>query len=231
MRVLGGSMGRIKLKDREIPYYTKGEEIFNMVTHIVGGALGIAGMVLCIIFAAIHGNVYGVVSSCVFGVSLIILYTMSSIYHGLNREGIAKRVFQIMDHCSIFLLIAGTYTPFALCTLREYSTALGWTMFGIIWFFAILGITINAIDLKMFKSFSMFCYISMGWLAVFKIDILIKLLTIPGFLLVLFGGILYTIGAILYGLGKKKKWIHSIFHIFVVLGSVCHIMCIMLFVV
>ena len=224
-------MVRTKLKDRDIPYYTKGEEIFNMVTHIVGGALGIAGMVLCIIFAAIHKNTYGVVSSSIFGVSLIILYTMSSIYHGLNREGVAKRVFQIMDHCSIFLLIAGTYTPFALCTLREYSTALGWTMFGIIWFFAILGITLNAIDLKMFKSFSMFCYISMGWLAVFKIDILIKLLTIPGFLLVLFGGVLYTIGAILYGLGKKKKWIHSIFHIFVVLGSVCHIMCVMLFVV
>ena len=155
---------------------------------------------------------------------------MSCLYHALKRNN-AKRVFRIIDHCSIFLLIAGTYTPFALCTLREYSTALGWTMFGIIWFFAILGITINAIDLKMFKSFSMFCYISMGWLAVFKIDILIKLLTIPGFLLVLFGGILYTIGAILYGLGKKKKWIHSIFHIFVVLGSVCHIMCIMLFVV
>ena len=224
-------MERTKLKDREIPYYTKGEEIFNMVTHIVGAGLGLAGMVLCIIFAAIHGNAVGVVSSVIFGISLIFLYIMSSLYHGISREKTAKKVFQIFDHCSIFLLIAGTYTPFALCTIRETEPATGWFIFSVIWSFAILGITLNAIDLKKFKIFSMICYIFMGWFAVFKIGLLIERLTIPGFILVLSGGILYTIGAVLYGLGKKKKWIHSVFHIFTVLASVCHILCVILFVV
>lgn len=224
-------MKRVKLRDRVIPTYSKGEEIFNMVTHIVGAAFGLAGMVLCIIFAAIHGNGYGVVSSSIFGVSLILLYTMSSIYHGLNREKLAKKVFQIIDHCSIFLLIAGSYTPFALCTIREYDVGTGWAIFGVIWAFAILGITLNAIDLKKFKVFSMICYICMGWFAIFKINVLIQGLTIPGFILLLSGGILYTIGAVLYGVGKKKKWMHSIFHIFTVLGSLCHIMCVLLYVV
>ena len=126
-------MHRVKLADRVLPTYTKGEEIFNMVSHIVGGALGIAALALCVIFSALHHNVYGIVSTSIYGVSLILLYTMSSIYHGLNPNRTAKKVFQIIDHCSIFILIAGTYTPFALCTLREYDTATGWTLFGIVW--------------------------------------------------------------------------------------------------
>lgn len=131
-------MARTKLADRIIPSYSKGEEVMNMVSHILGGALGVVATTLCVIFAAINKNVYGVVSGAIFGFSLIMLYTMSSIYHGLKPEGKAKRVFQVLDHCSIFLLIAGSYTPFCLCTLREYSTALGWTIFGIIWGVAIL---------------------------------------------------------------------------------------------
>lgn len=146
-------MKRTKLADRVIPTYSKGEEIMNMVSHIVGGALGIVATVLCVIFAAIHKNVYGVVSGAIFGATLIILYTMSSIYHGLKPERMSKKVFQVIDHCSIFLLIAGSYTPFCLCTLREYSNALGWSIFGIIWGAAILGITLNAIDLKNIKHF------------------------------------------------------------------------------
>ncbi len=116
-------MTRTKLDDRELPKYSKGEEIFNMVTHNVGGALGIVALVLCVVFSAKHHNVYGVVSSALFGTSMIILYTMSSIYHGLSPRLKAKKVFQVLDHCSIFLLIAGTYAPFSLCTLREYDTA------------------------------------------------------------------------------------------------------------
>ena len=223
-------MVRQKLADRILPSYTRGEEIFNMVSHIVGGAVGIVALVLCVIFAAINGNAYGVVGSSIYGASMIILYTMSSIYHGLKPELKAKKVFQVIDHCSIFLLIAGTYTPFALCTIRETEPATGWFIFSVIWSFAILGITLNAVDLKKFKIFSMICYIFMGWFAVFKIGLLIERLTIPGFILLLSGGILYTIGAVLYGLGKKKKWIHSVFHIFTVLASVCHILCVILFV-
>jgi len=222
---------RTKLQDRILPTYTKGEEVFNMVSHIVGATLGIVALVLCVIFAAIHGNVYGVVSSAIFGVTLIILYTMSSIYHGLNEKLKAKKVFQVIDHCSIFLLIAGTYTPFALCPLREYSNATGWTIFGIVWGLAILGIVLNSIDLKRYKVFSMICYLVMGWCIIIKGSILPVLLTTPGFILVLSGGIVYTIGAILYGVGKKKKWMHSLFHIACVLGSLLHFLCILLYVV
>ena len=224
-------MERTKLPDRILPIYTKGEEIFNMVSHIVGGALGVVALVLCVIFAAIHGNAYGVVSSAIFGTTLIILYTMSSIYHGLSEKLKAKKVFQIIDHCSIFLLIAGTYTPFALVTLREYSTATGWTIFGIIWGLATLGIILNAIDLKKYKVFSMICYLVMGWCIIIKGAVLPELLTMPGFILVLSGGIVYTIGALFYGLGKKKKWMHSIFHLACVIGSLLHFLCILLYVV
>lgn len=146
-------MKRVKLSERVLPKYTKGEEIFNMVSHIIGGALGIVAIVLCAIFGAINKNVYGIVSGVIFGVSLVLLYTMSSIYHGLSPNIKAKKVFQVIDHCSIFLLIAGTYTPFTLCTLREYNTAIGWSMFGIVWGLAVIGIILNSIDLKRYKVF------------------------------------------------------------------------------
>ena len=223
-------MRRTKLRDRILPKYTKGEEIFNMTSHIVGGALGIVALVLCVVFAAIHGNGYGVVSGAIYGVTMIILYTMSSIYHGLNPKRKAKKVFQVLDHCSIYLLIAGSYTPFALCTLREYSTVLGWTIFGVIWFVAILGIVLNSIDIKKFKVFSMICYLVMGWCIVFKINLLPELLGTAGFVLLLLGGLSYTVGAILYGLGKKHKYMHSIFHLFILLGSLLQFFTILLYV-
>lgn len=224
-------MKRTKLKDRVLPTYTKGEEIFNMVSHIVGAPLGIVAIVLGVIFSAINKNGYGIASSIVYGITLILLYTMSSIYHGLNPKLKAKKIFQIIDHCSIFLLIAGTYTPFALCTLREYSPAVGWTIFGIMWGMAAIGITLNAIDLKKFKAFSMICYLCMGWCIIVKIGVVIEELGTTGFALLLSGGIVYTVGAIFYGLGKKKKWMHSIFHLACVVGSLLQLICILLYVV
>ena len=223
-------MKRKKLRDRILPKYTKGEEIFNMTSHIVGGALGIVALVLCVVFAAVHGNGYGVVSGAIYGVTMIILYTMSSIYHGLNPKRKAKKVFQVLDHCSIYLLIAGSYTPFALCTLREYNTALGWTIFGVIWFVAILGIILNSIDIKKFRVFSMICYLVMGWCIVFRINLLPELLGTAGFVLLLLGGLSYTVGAILYGLGKKHKYMHSVFHLFILLGSLLQFFTILLYV-
>ena len=213
-------MKRIKLNDRILPAYSRGEEIFNMVSHIIGGAIGVVVLVLCVIFAAIHSNGYGVVSSSIYGTTIILLYTMSSIYHGLSPNLKAKKVFQIIDHCSIFL-----------CTLRENSTFLGWTIFGIIWGLAIIGIVFNSIDLKKFKIFSMICYLIMGWCIVFKIKVVINSIGIPGFILLLTGGIAYTIGAGLYGVGKKKKWMHSIFHIFCLIGTVLQALCVMLYVI
>ena len=223
-------MERIKLRDRILPTYTKGEEIFNMTSHIVGAVLGVVATVLCVVFAAIRGNVYGVVSGAIYGVTMIILYTMSSIYHGLSPKRYSKRVFQVLDHCSIFLLIAGSYTPFALCTLREDNPIIGWTIFGIIWGVAILGIVLNSIDIKKFKVFSMICYLIMGWCIIVKINLLPELLGMTGFILLLSGGIAYTIGAVLYGVGKKHKYAHSIFHLFILLGSLLQFLCILLYV-
>ena len=221
---------RTKLKDRELPKYTRGEEIFNMVSHILGVPLGIVAIVLCVIFAAMHGNPAGVVSAAIYGTTMILLYTMSSIYHGLSPNLKAKKVFQIIDHCSIYLLIAGSYTPFALCTLREYSPVIGWTIFGAVWGLAILGIILNSIDLKRYKVFSMICYLLMGWLIIFRIDILLNSLPIGGLVLLVLGGIAYTIGAIFYGIGKKYKYMHSVFHLFILAGSILQFFSILLYV-
>lgn len=224
-------MPRTKLKDRELPTYTKGEEIFNMVSHIVGGAIGLIGMVLCIIFSAIHQNGYDIVGSIIYGISMIFLYTMSSIYHGLKPTRKAKKVMQILDHCTIYVLIAGTYTPILLSSIMKVDKVAAWTMLAIVWTFAILGIVLNAIDLKQFRVFSMICYIAMGWCIIFRIDLVIKSLGMTGFILILLGGIIYTLGTILYGIGRKVKYMHSMFHICVVIGTLLQLIAIILYVV
>ena len=224
-------MKRIKLKERKLPDYTRGEEIFNMVTHIVGGAFAIAIAVLCIVFAAVKHNVYGVISGAIFGSMMIVLYTMSSVYHGLSPKIKAKRVFRVLDHCTIFFLIAGTYTPFALCTLREYNTALGWVYFGVVWGLAALGITFTAINLEKYKVFSMILYLAIGWIIAPVIPILVKTIGKGGIVFLVLGGISYTIGAVLYGIGKKKRYMHSVFHIFIVIGSLLHFFCIFFYVI
>ncbi len=224
-------MERKRLAERVLPFYTKGEEVFNMVSHIVGGGLGVCAVALCVVFAALRGNVYGVIGGAIYGATMIVLYTMSSIYHGLSPDLLAKKVFQVIDHCSIFLLIAGTYTPIALCSLREHSPWLGWTIFGVIWAFATLGIALNAIDLDRYKRFSMICYLAMGWCIVFAAKQTVLALGAGGISLLLAGGILYTIGAVLYSKGKQTPYMHSVFHIFVVLASVLHFLCIFFFVI
>lgn len=224
-------MHRTKLKDRELPTYTKGEEIFNMVSHIVGGAIGLIGMVLCIIFSAIHQNSYAIVGSIIYGISMIFLYTMSSVYHGLKPTRKAKKVMQILDHCTIYVLIAGTYTPILLSSIMKVDQVAAWTMLAIVWIFAILGIVLNAIDLKQFRVFSMICYIAMGWCIIFRIDLVIKSLGMTGFILILLGGIIYTLGTILYGIGKKVKYMHSMFHLCVVIGTLLQLIAIILYVV
>ena len=220
---------RTRLKDRPLPDYTKGEEIFNMVSHIVGGAIGIAALVLCIIVSAVHHNGYGLAGSIVYGISMITLYTMSSVYHGL-REGTAKRVMQVLDHCTIYLLIAGTYTPILLSAMRPIDPVASWILLGVVWGLSAIAITLTAIDLKKYAVFSMICYIGMGWCIVFKIPLLIQAVGWGGFWLILLGGVCYTVGAVLYGLGRTKKYMHSIFHLFVVAGSVLHLLAILIYV-
>lgn len=211
-------MKRTSLKDRVLPTYTKGEEIFNMVTHIVGGALGVTYLVLCVIMAAVHHNPYGVVSSAIYGASVILLFTMSSIYHGL-RPSMAKKVLQVIDHCTIYVMIAGTYTPITLSAIRPLNTAIAWVIFGIVWGVTFIAMTFTAIDHNKFKRFSMICYIGLGWCIVAFLPITIKALTPMGIIFIALGGLLYTIGAVLYGIGKKKRYVHSLFHIFVDLAS------------
>ncbi len=211
-------MKRTKLADRLLPDYTKGEEITNMVTHILGGVQGIVALTLCVIRAAIHGNVWGVVTSAIYGTMMITLYTISSVYHGL-RPGTGKKVMQVIDHCTIYLLIAGTYTPIALSIIRPVHPFLGWGLFAFQWAMTALAVTLTAIDLKKYRVFSMICYIGMGWAIIPFAGTIAELMSWGGFLFLLLGGISFTIGAILYGIGSKKRWMHSVFHIFVVLGT------------
>ncbi|MDD4407412.1 MAG: hemolysin III family protein [Bacilli bacterium] len=225
-------MKRTKIKDRILPNYTKGEEIMNMVTHIIGGVIGIVALILCIIFSCLHKDGYALAGSIVFGISMILLYTTSSIYHGLSpKKSTAKKVFQVLDHCTIFILIAGTYTPILLTGIRIHSSTLAWSLFGILWGVAILGIIFNSIDLKRYKKFSMICYLTMGWCIVITAKDIISILGVPAVILLLAGGIAYTIGAVLYGIGSKKKYFHSIFHIFVNIGSLLHFLCILLYII
>lgn len=219
---------RIKLKDRLLPDYTAAEEITNMVTHIVGGALGIAALVLCTLVAARNNNEYGIVGAVIYGVAMIALYTMSSVYHGL-RPGMGKKVMQVLDHCTIYFLIAGTYTVIAISALRPLFPSLGWGMLIFQWTLAAIAVTLTAIDLKKYNVFSMICYVGMGWAIAPFIPQAIHALSYPGFMLLLSGGISYTIGAILYGIGSKVHWMHSVFHVFVVIGSLLQFLSILLY--
>ena len=211
-------MKRTKLRERKLPDYTKGEEVMNMVTHIVGGGLGILALVLCVAKSVMNGSRTGIIASLIYGICMVGLYAMSSIYHGL-RPGTAKRVMQVMDHCTIYFLIAGTYTPIVLCAVAPVYPAVGWGLLVFESALTALAVTLTAIDLKKYKAFSMVCYIGMGWAVLPFMKQAMVALTLPGFLWLLFGGIAYTIGAVLFAIGSKRRWFHSVFHIFVVLGS------------
>ena len=220
---------RTKLADRVMPVYSRGEERMNMITHIVGGGLGVMALFLCVGRAALHHNGWGAWTAMIYGLSMITLYTMSSIYHGL-KDSMGKRVMQVMDHCTIYALIAGTYTPIVLTGIRPVNPALGWGLFGLEWALAALATTLTAIDLKKYNVFSMICYIGMGWAVIPFAKVIIDVLGAGCFWLLLGGGVAFTIGAILYGMGKKLRWIHSVFHIFVVLGTVLQFFAIYLYV-
>ena len=219
---------RTKLSDRSLPNYSRGEETMNMVTHIVGGALGIIALVLCVIRAAQHDNLYGIIASAIYGASMICTFGVSSIYHGL-RPSYGKKVMQVVDHCTIYFLIAGTYTVIVLSAIRPVYPALGWGLFIFEWVMAAIAATLTAIDMKKYEVFSMICYIGMGWAVIPFAKQTLVALTGPGFGLLLAGGIAYTIGAVLYGIGSRKKWMHSVFHIFVVLGALLQFLSVLLY--
>ena len=216
------------LKEKiEIPKYSLAEELTNAITHGLGSLLSVAALVLCVVFSAIHHDALAVVSSVIYGSTSIILFTISTLYHSFKVNN-AKRVFRIIDHCSIYLLIAGTYTPYALVALPD---KIGWTIFGIIWICAVIGIILNSIDLKKFKVISMILYLVMGWMIIFNFGVLLDSIDIGGVYLMLAGGMLYTLGAIFYGIGRKIKFMHSVFHTFVLAASICFFFSIFLYVI
>ncbi len=221
---------RTPLALRSLPDYTRGEEIFNFVSHAAGGGLALVMLVLCVIRAALHHDPWAVVGSAIYGASLAAVYTISSVYHGLRPER-AKKVLQVLDHCTIYFLIFGSYLPILLCPIRRESPVTAWVLFGVILGMTALAVTFTAIDLKKYRVLSMICYIGLGWCIVFAAPVALRAVPLAGLLWLLAGGIAYTLGAVLYGLGKKIRYMHAVFHLFVILGSVLQFVCIFRYVI
>lgn len=222
-------MTRTPLRDRTLPNYTRGEDIANMITHIIGGGIGVAVLVISVLVASWHSNVWGVVGSSIYGASMILLYSVSSVYHGL-RPCYGKKVMQVVDHCTIYLLIAGTYTPILLSAIRPEHPFIAWIIFGVEWGIVAVAATFTAIDHNKFKTLSMICYVGLGWCIIFALKPTIECIGIPAFIWLISGGIAYTIGAVLYGVGGKKPIYHTVFHVFVDLGSILQAVCIIFYI-
>lgn len=206
----------LKREQLNLPRYTVMEEVLNAVTHGIGAALAVAALVILLVMAPKDTGT--ILCNTLYGVTLFVLYIVSTLYHalGINK---AKRVFRILDHCSIFLLIAGTYTPISLLIIGGTT---GWILFGCIWGAAAIGIVLNAVDMKRFSKLSAVCYLVMGWAVVFAIKPLVEAMPVREIVLMVAGGVAYTAGAVLYNVGKKVKYIHSIWHVFVLAGSILH---------
>lgn len=202
-------------KRHKIIEYTLGEEIFSAISHGVGALFGIFATVYMVVTSTLNHSPLAVVCGAVYGGTLIILFTMSTLYHAISNKT-AKLVFRVLDHSTIFLLIAGTYTPIALITLKG---ALGWVIFGVEWGVAILGIVLNSVSIEKFKVFSMIGYIVCGWMVVIAALPLYRAMNLSGILYLLGGGLFYTIGLVFYKL-KSVRYMHSVWHIFVVIGAV-----------
>ena len=213
------------MKNKHITYYDLSEEKINIITHAIGLLLSIAALVLLIIHASSNGSARHIVSFTIFGASMILLYSASTLYHYSQTPNL-RRKLNILDHASIYVLIAGTYTPFTLVTLKG---ALGWTIFGITWGIALIGIFLKLFYTGKYDKISTIAYVAMGWIIIFAVKPLIENLPLNGLYWLLAGGVFYTIGAVLYSI-KKIKFNHAIFHIFVLLGSFSHFMAIYFYV-
>jgi hemolysin III len=208
-----------------IKYYSSIEEKINIISHAIGFILSIVALVLLVARASLYGDVWHIVSFSIFGASLIILYAASTFYHSAKKPELRNRL-KIMDHASIYVLIAGTYTPFTLVTLKG---KIGWVIFGISWGLALTGIILKIFFSGKYNLISTIMYVLMGWAIVFAIKPLINNLPLEGLLWLFAGGISYTIGAILYSI-KKIKFNHAIFHMFVLNGSFCQFMSVFFYV-
>ncbi len=223
------NMKRTKLCDRPLPTYTRPEEFLHSLSHAVGAVFGVIVLILCVIKASSQ-DAWAVVGAAIYGASMIILYTASCVYHAV-RPGIAKQVMRIIDHSTINLLIAGTYTPILLSAIRPVSSMWAWIIFAVVWGFGIIAAVLTSIDLKNYSKFAMACYIGMGWSIFLAGDTVLKALPIEAFIYLLFGGVAYTVGAVIYGIGKKHRYFHFIFHLFALLGSVLQFICVYFYVI
>lgn len=212
--------------DTSLKRYSKGEEVFNSVTHGIGALLAVIGTVIMVMLSVLNGTALGLGASLIYGISLIVLYTMSTVYHAIPFPKV-KTVLRVFDHTSIFLLIAGTYTPYCLIALQGNRAGL-WVA-AAVWACAIVGIILNAIDLKKTEKLGILLYVIMGWAVIVVVKDIVEVISAQGFWLLLFGGISYTVGIIFYVM-KKKKFMHSIWHLFVLMGSVLHYLSIVMYV-
>lgn len=212
---------------KNTPIYTIPEEILNSVSHGIGLLLAVVGSVIAIIMSVSKNDIIGVVSVIIYGISLIVLYTMSTLYHALIPIKV-KGVFRILDHAAIFILIAGSYTPFALITLRGNNVAL--YILIIVWSIAVIGIVLNSINLEKYKTISTILYVVSGWITVFVAIPITQNLALNGVILLFLGGAFYTVGIIFYKM-KSKRYFHGIWHFFVLIGSILHYYCILEYVI
>jgi len=218
-------MGKLDVR-KEGAFYTLREEIANAVTHGLGSAFALAGGAVLIVFAALTHDAWKVVSASIYVGCMLLLFTMSTLYHAFTGEKL-KGFFRKLDHTSIFYLIAGTYTPFTLVVLRG---TLGWIMFAAVWITAIIGTVVNLINVDRFEKVSLIGYIVSGWVIVLAIVPLARALNVPGTVFLVLGGLMYTIGIIFYKM-KNRKYMHSIWHVFVLAGAVFHYFCVLFYVV
>ena len=207
-----------RIRALSLPTYTFNEELLNCVTHALGALLGLVGWMMSLKLLIPAGNMTATLSMSVFFAAMIVLYANSSIYHGWELSS-AKKKFQIMDHCSVFLLITGTYAPF---TLMVMNNTVGRIIFAVVALTSLLGIALNIIDMKKYRAVSMACYLITGWCILFAYGDISAALSQSQLLMLIGGGVVYTLGAVLYGLGVKIRYMHTIWHLFVLGGSLLH---------
>ena len=200
-------------------------ERFNSISHLIGAALALAALVVLVVFASLQGDPWKIVSLSIYGATLFLLYALSTLYHSLH--GRAKLVFQKLDHAAIYLLIAGSYTPFTLVTLRG---PWGWALFGVVWTLAVIGIVIDCLHRNGPRIYQIIIYLLMGWVILIALYPLIQNLPTGGLVWLVIGGLCYTGGMVFYALDEKLNHAHGIWHLFVLAGSICHFLAILLYV-
>ena len=199
-----------------LPNYSLGEEIFNAISHGFGALLSVAALILMLVKAK---TPLAAVSVSIFGFAMIVLYVISCVYHALSRRVKGKKVLRVIDHCNVFFLVLGTYVPVSLLGVGGW---LGWTLLGVVFAFAATGISLNGVNVEKFKVSSVICHLVCGWSILFGVPALLQSIGLAGVYWLVAGGAAYTVGSVLYGIGSKKKYIHSVFHIFCLLGTACH---------